>query len=246
MGKAQASTACLLVCGTAVRVAIGQRYGVCYLPTDVRKSFASFPTEVGGFEATGRGETNAEVLEKLRPSDVLEYTYETKSGEQAELSIMYWAPFKTRTPKYVIDMHPHRPDGCYPAMGWTRDETFDVESEIEGIPYGKVRIHLFRKSDRSLVVLYWVRKTGMTPDYWSPSPGLRARVADLVRYWNDPLVLRGDQYYVRVSAEASGSPESAQETVIRLARAIAPVLPEYGIRGRACMGGTDEAASRLD
>jgi len=190
-------TACLLVCGTAARVAIGQRYRVRYLPTDVRKSFASFPNEVGGFRLTARREANAEILEKLRPSDVLECTYETASGEPAELSIMYWAPFKTRTPKYVIDMHPHRPDGCYPAMGWTRDGTFDVEAEIEGIPFGKVRIQLFRKAGRSLVVLYWVRKTGMTPDYWSPSPGLRGRLMDLARYWNDPLVLRGDQYYVK-------------------------------------------------
>ena len=240
------STMCLLVCGTAARVAIGQRYGVRYLPMDVRRSFADFPTEVGEFKLTARGEANAEVLAKLRPSDVLECTYETKAHERADLNIMYWAPFKTRTPKYVIDMHPHRPDGCYPAMGWTRDQAFDVESEIDGIPFGKVHIRLFRKMDRSLVVLYWVRKTGMTPDYWSPSPGLRGRLMDLARYWNDPLVLRGDQYYVRVSAEASESPESAKETVIRLARAIAPILPEHGIRGRACMMGTHEAASRLD
>ena len=235
----------LIVGGTAVRMAIAQRYRTRFAATPHRRRLADVPSQIEDFDEFKRDSEMADREQVLlMPSDSLYRGYRARDGTPVDLCILYWQPFQTRSPRFMVG--PHAPDLCYGASGWRREREFDAKLAITGFTDEEANVRLYRKLGDAQVVVFWTQRSGSGPLVWSPARSPLSRVRELITLWNNPTVKRDPQYYVRIGVDATEDLEAAKATAIRFARAIAPILPECGLRGRACMLGTHEAASRLD
>ena len=223
------SLACLLLAGglagahTIERHYADQDRARSLLPV-ARTALAQFPAQVGGFQRVEVLDLSAEELRTLQPADRLVAVYQAPTGERLRLVLLYWHP--QQVSRRAQWLGPHRIDVCYPGQGWlTLPEDRD-DREYEWLPGQTVLVRLARRAGEAGVAVAWDQLSWFRP--FAPKEYL-SKLRDLLRSWSPTVLTLPKQHSVRIWIMVTGSAEQARRVALEFSKAIAPLLPDYGL-----------------
>lgn len=217
----------VLVVGGVIQPVMAKHY-VRHMPLAARKPFKELPNRIGSYTETGKGDFVAAQLDLLKPTDTLNRTYRSERGTLVNLWTLYWEPYRGK--KSAWNLNPHKPDGCYPAAGW--EQVQGGPTVLKGlIPGRDIQIRLFRK-ERTSRLIFYVTSGVENPGGLTSFPGTAAgRFRQMVDSWRAPDVVLGEQYIVTVETDVASDPGKAVAEVTEFMKQLAPLLPQFGIRG---------------
>ena len=194
-----------------------------------RRPLSEFPDRIGSFHKIADLALDEILVEKINADEFFIRYYRNDRDEVVKLRVYYWKPLSevVNVSEAPAEVTGHIPDNCFRASGFTWVKAVNSEIEIPGIPT-PVRGRLYERSGREVCGLYWYRNTrDLTP---LTSRDSLARARELFRSWKQPLVTGKTQYTVVITVDVKNtSYAAAQKSAVQFARAIAGVLPEYGI-----------------
>ena len=193
-------------------------------------NLSTFPRTLGPFQALRDASLLPVELEILRPTDHLVRQYADASGTPVELTVLYWAPHRTRPGAPWVPRAPHSPSDCMQACGWAQVPAFSETARQEWLAHMPLSIWLFEKPGQKRLVLYWNQSD---PDDLRPfAPrNLMARLHLLAHSWNTlPEQVLPENYGVKIALDAGNNLDAAKKSGLSLAREAARVLPQFGIR----------------
>jgi EpsI family protein len=208
--SARALVACLLL--LAALLALQLRSTGEAVP--MRKSFDTFPRQVGGWEGRTATNLDTEIVNLLKVNDYLMQPYVDREGRPLWLYIGYWA---TQRKGAQI----HSPQNCLPGGGWEPVEASLITIPLPA-PYRDITVNRYLiQKDRNLqVVLYWYQSQGK-----AVADDLTAKI-EMVR--SAILRNRTDGALVRVSAPVTAVGVAATtKSLVEYVQALYPILTEY-------------------
>ena len=218
--------AILLTLGAAANRLISNHYDE--RDTDLhekRKPFSSFPDHIGAYVKLFDGALPDRHLDLLQPTDYLIRHYNFDDGP-LELRIVYWDPIKYRREQRRHGLDNHIPDVCYPAWGYERIPEHDTQIFIDSVASKPISLRRFYKADDEECVLFWYVGEAKLLSRGD----LRKRMRYLIESWKQPFLTHGPQYVVSIVVPVDNSYDDAQKRAIRFAKAVGPILVEYGIK----------------
>ena len=185
----------------------------------LRKSFAEFPLEIGGWLSARQAPLDDQIVAILGVDDYVTRVYRKAGTPGVGLYIGYWQ--SQRQGDSI-----HSPQNCLPGAGWLPVSRTDLAitrpADSPGEPAVVNRYVIQKGLDRQLV-LYWYQSHGRI--IASESWGKIALVTDAVR------LNRTDAAVVRVTAPLPGNDAEAELTAERTAsefvRSLLPLLDEF-------------------
>ncbi len=179
----------------------------------IRKSFDSFPTGVGDWQAREGALLELDTLNVLKAKDYLMRRDQDPSGKSVWLFIAYWD-------SQGKGAQPHSPRNCLPGGGWEPLEASRVTIPMPP-PLAPIMVNRFliQKDRDQQVVFYWYQSQGETI-----AGELAARVA-MVK--NSIVRHRTDGALVRVSSPVYGSVQDTSDRLVRYIQAMYPILGDY-------------------
>ncbi len=223
-----ATLGAILLMGGIIQPVMVKHY-VRHLPVAERKPFKEMPTHMGRFAETGKGDFVETQLDLLRPTDKLNRTYRTERGALISLWSLYWEPYRGK--KSAWSLNPHKPDGCYPAAGWSRIP-IAPEKLVGVIPGKDIQVRLFTKEGKRRLLFYFTSQLDAPSGGLSSFPGTAAgRFRQMLDSWRSPDVILGAQYVVTVETEVTSDIGGSVAEVTDFVKQLAPLLPGYGIGG---------------
>ena len=198
-------------------------------------TLGQLPLQLSGWSGHDRP-LEVRTVEILDADDYLNRVYKTGRGEAVTLFVAV----RRRDVAYGVparDLVPHRPQVCYPAHGWTPDDTF---TDVIQVPDGSslpVRILRFHRGEvetqRVTVLSYYIidGQRSHSPSQLRPA-GWRPK--GVVRYVAQVEIARGDSAAGR-SAEGlvrAFAAESASEILTLITNA----LEQVGLRANQTPG----------
>jgi len=175
---------------------------------------------------------NEKILEMLNLDEHFIRHYKDEANEIIELRINYWAPLSLDSGVKILNQFSgvgqHYPDYCFPLSGFDRISEFDINTQLNGIPVEPVSSRIFAKDGEKKCVLFWFKKEAARMPLVRKNPFKTLEV--LIDSWADPQPRNiSSQYLVNLIADVSESPEETRKTLMKFAKTLAPILPEYGV-----------------
>lgn len=197
-------------------------------PVD-RLAFTEFPRDVGTWSGCGERELFPVEQKMLEPTDAAVRYYRGRDGTTIELILLYWAPYVSTPGQPAPSGRAHSPEWCHTGAGWVLQSTLDAAKCRAWLPRENVEAWLFSKDDRQRIVLFWQSGSAPVGRLFVPQ-NLVARLQRLVHSWREPLraVVSG-RYAVSIAADVRAHPADARQAAMEFSRALAPLLPTFGI-----------------
>ncbi|NLF19232.1 MAG: exosortase/archaeosortase family protein [Lentisphaerae bacterium] len=190
-----------------------------------RLSLETFPRRLGPYIRIAQEDLSETEFNMLDPTDQSLGTYLAPDGRRLSATVLYWSPPEGR-PSRRPDLlkRPHSPDWCYPAAGWRRRRDYRVACPPDVFPGEAGHVRLFERQGQAMLVVFW---TGVTAARTDALDQILQRLADMVQSWHSPPL--ANLHTVTISTMVDEDPDSAFQAALDLARAMARVLPDYGI-----------------
>ena len=216
----------LLTLGASAKQIISHHYDSRDLDRHIkRKQLANFPDRIGSYSKLYDEELYDRHLDLLQPNDYIIRHYGF-NDMAVELRIVYWEPIKYRRGERRHGLDNHIPDVCYPAWGYKRLSTNNDEIAIGDPSSIKAFLRRFYKPDDEECVLFWYVGEGNL----LTKGDLHKRFKLLIDSWKQSFLTHGAQYVVSIVVPVKNSYDDSQNTAIQFAKALRPILPEFGIK----------------
>lgn len=191
---------------------------------------SSFPRTLGPFQTLRDSSLMPVEFDILKPTDHIVRQYTDQSGALVELTILYWEPLRTYPGAPWIPRAPHSPAGCMQACGWEQASAFTETAQYDWLPQMPLSIWLFEKPGQKRLVLYWNQSDPDDLRLFAPR-NLIMRLRLLINSWNAlPEELLPENYGIKITLDAGNNLDATRKIAITLAREVARVLPQFGIR----------------
>lgn len=226
------AAALLLFCGAAASFFLDRHYDRLYAQSlqrlTHRLSLETFPRRVGPYARIAQEDLSETEFNMLDPTDQSLGIYLGPDGRRFSATMLYWSPPEGR-PSRRPDLlkRPHSPDWCYPAAGWRRRHDFKASCPPDVFPGEVGHVRLFERQGQTMLVVFW---TGVTAARTDALDQILHRFADMWQSWRSPPLT--NLHTVTITTLVDGDPDAACQAAFEMARALARILPDYGIGQR--------------
>lgn len=194
-----------------------------------RFPLADLPVTIGPFQQVGERALTPNEIQQLAPSDGRCVRYRAPDGATIDAIFLYWDPYRISPGQPAPWRQAHPPEWCYEGAGWMRRLSFEPDSRPEWLGGERLMARLFTKRGRERVVIFWQSEADEPARLFAPSDW-RERLRLIVRSWRAaPTAVAPARHAISIAVDVRTGPADARRVGIEFARALIPLLPDYGM-----------------